>query len=71
MKLSAYMADNGLDDAAMAEKIGQCSEFAVRKWKYGERVPRPDHLRRISSATEGRVRPADFIDMPDEAAAPQ
>ena len=61
MKLITYMRERGLDDATMAEKIGDCSEFAVRKWKYGERFPRQPQLRRIALATEGAVTADDFV----------
>ena len=64
MKLSAYMKESGIDDDAMAASIGDCSAGAVRKWKYGERIPRPDHLRRITEATKGAVTANDFFDTP-------
>lgn len=65
MKLLTYMADRDLDDSALAEKIGNCSEYAVRKWKYGERIPRLAHLIRIAEVTEGAVTANDFVPLVD------
>lgn len=69
MQLSTYMKERGIDDDAMASLIGDCSASAVRKWKYGERVPRPNHLRRIVEATEGAVTANDFFGSPDDGDA--
>ena len=71
MKLSEYMKQNCLDDAAMAARIGGCSEGAVRKWKYGERTPRPEQLARIAEATDGKVMPNDFMLQSKAASARQ
>ena len=54
------MEANGLDDAAMAARLG-VSSFAVKKWRYGERTPRPAQMEAIISATGGEVRPNDFF----------
>lgn len=64
MKLSEYMADRGLDDATMTEKIGSCSESALRKWKYGERIPRPRTMARIEEVTAGSVTLSDWTSQP-------
>ena len=61
MQLQSYMKENGLDDDAMAAAIGDCSASAVRKWKYGERIPRPPQARRIAEITNGRVTMNDFV----------
>ena len=68
MDLTSFMKVNSLDDAAMAALIGGCSASAVKKWRYGERIPRSDHLRRIATATGGQVTPNDFL---GAALAPQ
>lgn len=69
MKLDDFMKAEGLDDAAMAARIGEVSEFAVKKWRYGERMPRPGVMGRITSATHGQVTANDFIEArPSEAA---
>ena len=67
MDLGSFMKANGLDDVAMAALIGGCSASAVKKWRYGERIPRPDHLRRIADATSGQVTPNDFLSVAPEA----
>ena len=69
MRLGDFMKEKGLDDAAMAAVIGEVSEFAVKKWRYGERTPRPAQMQRISKATEGRVTADDFMRVADEEAA--
>lgn len=60
MKLSEFMRDAKLDDDAMAAKVG-CSAGAVRKWRYGERMPRPDQMIRLREATDGAVTADDFL----------
>lgn len=64
MTLAEFMKERDLDDEAMAALIGKASAHAVKKWKYGERIPRPDALARISHATGGLVGPADFYALP-------
>jgi DNA-binding transcriptional regulator YdaS (Cro superfamily) len=61
MKLATYMDRNGLDDEAMAAQIGGVSSHAVKKWRYGERVPRPDAMQRLAKATGGKVTADDFM----------
>ena len=68
MKLSDYMTRHELDDAGMAERIGDCSVSGVKKWRRGDRTPRRDHLRRIARATGGEVTANDFIE-PQKVAA--
>lgn len=62
MKLATYMGRNGLDDDAMATLIGGVTAHGVKKWRYGERMPRPAALKRIALVTGGKVRPIDFMD---------
>lgn len=59
MTLSEYMRNSQLDDEAMASLLG-CSAGAVKKWRYGERVPRPDQLKRIAEVTGHQVTANDF-----------
>lgn len=61
MTLSDYMALRGIDDAGLAALLGDCSESGVRKWRYGERVPRPEQMKRIAEVTAGAVTPNDFV----------
>jgi DNA-binding transcriptional regulator YdaS (Cro superfamily) len=69
MKLDEFMKDAGLDDVGMAALIGECSEFAVKKWRYGERTPRPPQMLRILQATDGKVTPNDFANIPESPSA--
>ncbi len=67
MKLSRFMSANKISDAELAASIG-VSVGAVRKWRYGERTPRPAMLARIFEATNGAVSANDFM-LPDREAA--
>jgi len=33
----------------------------VRKWRYGQRLPRHRHMAAIAAITEGQVTPGDFV----------
>lgn len=59
MKLTDYMKSRSITDSDMASMV-PCSEGAVRKWRYGERVPRGDQIRRIAELTGGEVTANDF-----------
>lgn len=62
MKLSAYLKEHKLDDESFAAKSdGEFSAEAVRKWRFGVRMPRPRMLVLISKLTEGRVTANDFL----------
>ena len=66
MKLLDYMKSHSLSDAQVAEMIGaRVSDGAVKKWKYGERVPRLPEMLRLGEITDGAVLPKDF--MPDNS----
>ena len=60
MRLSEYIKSNSLTDAEFAAK-GPFSRGAVIKWRYGQRIPRPDQMRRISEVTDGQVTANDFF----------
>jgi hypothetical protein len=60
MKLDDFMKWRNLDDAAMAQLIGDCTEHAVKKWRYRERIPRSAQMLRIAAATENQVTASDF-----------
>jgi DNA-binding transcriptional regulator YdaS (Cro superfamily) len=60
MKLLAYLQSNRIADADFAAHIG-VSEGAVRKWKYGERIPRAEAMVQVLRATNGAVTPNDFL----------
>ncbi|WP_132277044.1 helix-turn-helix transcriptional regulator [Neorhizobium sp. JUb45] len=55
------MADNDISDDSFADLVGGVSVSGVKKWRYGERVPRPEQMRRIAEVTHGAVCPNDFI----------
>jgi len=61
MKLTQYLTDQKISPAQFGELMGGVSESGVRKWMYGERVPRPDQMRKIADLTGGLVEPNDFV----------
>jgi hypothetical protein len=67
MKLDEYLRTNNLDDEAFAAIMGDHSAHAVKKWRYGERTPRADAMRKIQEVTGGQVGPADFFGLPEDA----
>lgn len=61
MKLGTYLKDAGLDEDAFASKSGgRFSAEAVRKWRFGVRIPRPQHMALIADLTDGAVTANDF-----------
>lgn len=67
MKLIDYLRANNLTDEAFAARVGR-SKWAVRKWMYGQRVPRGVEMLAIANATQGVVSADDF--MPARPATP-
>lgn len=61
MKLTQYLTDQKISPSQFGELMGGVSESGVRKWMYGERVPRPDQMRKIADLTGGLVEPNDFV----------
>lgn len=61
MKLAQYLTEQNISHEQFAADMGGLSVSGVRKWLYGERVPRPDQMRKIAELTGGRVEPNDFI----------
>lgn len=63
MQLDAFIRDRKLTDAEFAALLGtDVSAWAVRKWRYGQRIPRIDMQQRIAAATEDLVAPNDFVE---------
>lgn len=60
MKLLQYLEQTQTTIPDLAEKIGDVTVSGVRKWLNGERVPRPDQMRKIYEVTNGLVSPNDF-----------
>ena len=61
MRLIDYMRAQNLDDAAMAQRVGEISEHGIKKLKYGERSPSIETAIRISGATGGSVGLSDWV----------
>jgi transcriptional regulator with XRE-family HTH domain len=60
MKLAQYLTDHNISPERFAAEVG-VSVSGMRKWMYGERVPRPDQMRKIADLTGALVEPNDFI----------
>ena len=69
MKLIDYMRREKLDDERMSRLVGDCTAHAVKKWKYGERVPDASRIVRIEKVTNGRVRLRDWSEAQELARA--
>lgn len=61
MQLLDYMKQQNITDEDLAAKIGGCSAFAVRKWKYRERQPSADVIYKIGQITSGSVSLSDWL----------
>lgn len=61
MRLIDWMHETKLTDGDVAEMVGGVSSHAVKKWKYGERIPRRAELQRLADISEGKVSPNDFV----------
>lgn len=68
MKLKQYLKEADLTHKAFGERIG-ATEHAVKKWARGERVPRPEHMASIFSATGGIVTANDFFASEEQGSA--
>lgn len=79
MKLIDWMKTEGLDDQQLADRLTSLSSdpekstspSAVKKWKYGERIPRQHEMQGLHVISGGNVSPNDFygIDRPSEVPA--
>ncbi len=65
MRLGEYLQTHKIDDHTFAALLGGVSSHAVKKWRYRERTPRLDAIRKIQEATGGAVTPADFVEAPE------
>jgi transcriptional regulator with XRE-family HTH domain len=61
MKLTAYLEKQKIGQTEFALSI-QSTRQAVGNWMRGDRVPSPEMMRRIHTATKGRVTRRDFVD---------
>lgn len=67
MRLIDWMREANLDDGQVADLVGGVSGHAVKKWKYGERIPRRAELLRLIEISSGKVSPNDFVLVQNEA----
>lgn len=67
MKLADYLRVEDIDQAAFAKLI-ETTQVAVSRYATGKRIPRPEIMRRIATATDGKVTPPDFYDVSSKAA---
>jgi len=63
MKLAQYLSESGISFAEFGEKIG-VTRVQVSRLASGQRRPSLDRIEAIFRATDGRVGPADFLDLP-------
>lgn len=62
MKLKIWLQKQRLTNREFA-KIINVSESAIHRWTSvddGKRLPRPEYMKLIERATEGKVKPQDF-----------
>ena len=68
MTLSEWMTENGLDDAAAAERFG-INRTTVLRLRKGEQMPSHDTVRRVFEATDGQVSPNTWYGLPTSGEA--
>ena len=61
MLLKDWMRSEGVDDAALAERIGDLSKFTVRSLRFQQRTPSVRVAARIEAISAGKVRLADLL----------
>ena len=66
MRLSDYLKAEGMTLAQFGSQIG-ISASTVHRYATGLRVPKPEVMSRVFAATDGRVTPNDFFDLPTPA----
>lgn len=64
MKIDEYLKQSQTTQAMLASRVG-VSVQAVSLFCLGERIPRPETMRKIYVATNGAVTPNDFYGLPD------
>lgn len=63
MKLRDFMMAREMSEAQFGRLLG-IGQATVNRYARGQRIPRPEVMRRIVEVTDGRVGPADFYDLP-------
>ena len=61
MKLLDWLRAEKIDDRTLAERLGGCSSYAVKKWKYGERMPGAARIIQLEEITGGHVTLRDWV----------
>ena len=69
MLLKDWMRSEGVDDATLAERIGDLSKFTVRSLRFQRRTPSVRVAARIEAISAGKVRLSDLLP-PGRAASP-
>lgn len=59
MLLKTYLKSVGMTETAFAEKLN-VSQVTINRYVLGKRFPSPEMILRISAATNGKVKPADW-----------
>lgn len=62
-KLDEFLGAEPQVARAFAERIG-VDPFSVRRYRLGQKIPKPDVMIRIIRASGGQVMPNDFYDIP-------
>lgn len=68
MKLKRYLALNAVKQKDFAARIGE-KPARICLYCLGQRIPRPDVMRKIFAATNGAVTPNDFFLSDEQIAA--
>lgn len=68
--MNEFLALNAVKQKDFAARIDERAT-AINKYCLGQRIPRPDVMRKIFDATNGAVTPNDFFDLPDIALSPE
>lgn len=62
MQLDAYIRERNLSDGSFAAMLGDgVSAWAVRKWRYGQRIPRLAQQIKIAEVTGNLVTSNDLV----------
>ena len=59
MQFSEYLKENNISQKQAAEDIGVIQSL-VSMWVNGERLPRPENMKKIVEWSKGEVQPNDF-----------
>lgn len=63
MNLREFLKARSMSEADLGRALG-VGQATVNRYIRGERIPRPEVMRRIVEVTDGQVGPADFYDLP-------